>query len=235
MSPAPDPLWPELSMLRAELDRVDNAIHDLLIERANVVRRVAGLRAQGKAALRPGREAAIITRLLARNRGALPAAAIPRIWREILASSLAMQTDLAVAVADPALAPLAREHFGALTPVRAHSSVAAAFDELRRGRVTVALVQWPAAFDPALLGELFVVARLPFWRAAGEAAPAREALVIAAVAPDPSGNDCSLVAIGREIEEIEGFLTPDDQRLAALGPGAILLGAYAVPLTGEIA
>jgi len=235
MTSSPDPLWPELSLLRAELDRVDDAIHDRLIERAGIVRQVAGLRSQGKAALRPGREASIIARLIGRNHGALPASAIPRIWREILASSLAMQTDLAVAVADSALAPLAREHFGALTPVRTLTGAAAALDELRRGRATVALVPWPASFDPGLLSELYVVARLPFWRARADAAPQGEALVIAATAPDPSGNDRSLVAIGREIEEIEGFLTPDDPRLKALGTEAILLGAYAVPLAGDMA
>ena len=234
MSSSPDPLWPELSLLRAELDRVDNAIHDLLIERANVIGRVAGLRAQGKAALRPGREASIIARLLSRNHGALPASAIPRIWREILASSLAMQTDFAVAVAAPGLAPLAREHFGALTPVRSHSGLAAALDDLRQGRVTVALVPWPGTLDPTLLKGLFVVARLPFWRPRSEGTPSGEALVIAATAPDPSGNDCSVVAIDATMEEVEGFLTPDDPRLAALGPDAVLLGAYAVPLSGDL-
>jgi len=233
MSTSPDPLWRDLTALRAELDRVDDKIHDLLMARADIVRGVAALREHGKVALRPGREASIIGRLLGRNHGALPAGAIPRIWREILASSLAMQTDFAVAVAGRGLAPLAREHFGALTPVFEFDDATAALAQLRSGRVTTVLLPWPAPLDASLLTGLFVVARLPFWRARAAGTPAGEALVIAATAPDPSGDDHSLVAIDDKIEEIEGFLAPGDPRLVALGPDAVLLGAYAVPLSGE--
>jgi len=237
MSDTPDPLWRDLGLLRGELDRVDNAIHDLLVERASIVRVVAAIRAQGKVALRPGREASIIARLMARDHGAMPKASVARIWREILAGSLSMQTEFAVAVADPALCALAREHFGALTPVHEHGSIAAALEELHNGSVTVALLPWPGPLDPGLLDGLHVVARLPFWRNRPAGTPMGEALVIATTAPDPSGNDCSLVAIpgdhGASIEEIDDFLTLDDPRLAALGPGAILLGAYAVPDFGD--
>ena len=57
--------------------------------------------------------------------------------------------------------------------------------------------------------------------------------MIASTPPDPSGNDCSLISIGGQIEEIEGFLTTEDPRMVALGFDAVLLGAYAVPVSGE--
>ena len=158
-----DPLWRNLGSLRGELDRIDDQVHDLLSQRAAVVRGVAALRAQGKVALRPGREASIITRLLGRNHGALPPSAIPRIWREILASSLAMQTDFAVAAQNSELVSLAREHFGALTPVQEFASTEAALAAVRSGAASVALLPWPGPLDPVLLANLFVVARLPFW------------------------------------------------------------------------
>ena len=59
-------------MLRARLDELDDKIHDLLMERALVVESVA--RSGKAAAFRPGREAAILRRLLARHTGKLPAA-----------------------------------------------------------------------------------------------------------------------------------------------------------------
>ncbi len=233
MSNSADPLWRSLNELRSELDRIDDGIHDLLMARASVVEDVAALRTQGKVALRPGREAAIVRRLIGRNHGALPVAAIVRVWREILASSLTMQTDYAIAVQGEALASLAREHFGALTPIHPHATAQAALDQLRDGQVTAALLPWPGPIDPAWLQGLHVVAHLPFWQQRAEGTPAGGALVITDSAPDPSGEDVTLVAIDGAIEEVDGFLTQDDQRLAALGPAAVILGAYAAPFAKE--
>ena len=75
---APRLAAPTLGDVRAELDRIDDALHDLLMERAAVVGRLAEGRLKGPAVLRPGREAAILRRLLARHRGALPPAAVVR-------------------------------------------------------------------------------------------------------------------------------------------------------------
>ena len=55
---------PALAALRAELDTIDNAIHDLLQQRAVVVEQVATQGGKGSVAIRPGREADIIRRLL---------------------------------------------------------------------------------------------------------------------------------------------------------------------------
>jgi chorismate mutase/prephenate dehydratase len=228
-----DPLWRDLCDLRAELDRVDNALHDLLMARADVVRQVAGLRAHGKVALRPGREAQIIARLLARNHGALPAASVSRVWREILASSLSMQTDFAITVTCEELAAVAREQFGALTPVRLVADMTAALDLLRARAVTAVLLPAGALLDVILLKDLYVVARLPFWAARPDHTPTAQAWVIASTPPDPSDNDVSLLACGGQVFEIEGFLSLDDPRVAACGDDAVLLGAYAVPISGE--
>ena len=88
----------DLAALRAELDRIDDALHDLLIRRADVVARVAATKPNGTLALRPGREAAIIRRLLARHTGHLPPQALVRLWRELLAATTAMQGPFVVAV-----------------------------------------------------------------------------------------------------------------------------------------
>lgn len=71
------PTAPDLAVLRAELDRIDNTIHDLLIERAGIVEQVA--RSGKPAAFRPGREASIVRRLVASHRGALPKVTLFRI------------------------------------------------------------------------------------------------------------------------------------------------------------
>ena len=69
------------------------------MDRARVVENVA--RSGKAAAFRPGREAAILRRLLARHTGKLPPQTLVRMWREMLAGTTAMQTPVTVAVFDP--------------------------------------------------------------------------------------------------------------------------------------
>ncbi|HKM64622.1 MAG TPA: chorismate mutase [Acidisphaera sp.] len=201
---------PDLAALRAEVDAVDDAIHDALRRRADVVARIAASGAKSGVALRPGREAAILRRLIARHDGPLPAQALVRVWRELLAATTAMQGPVLIAVCDPdpagAVTHLAREHFGALTPIRVHRSPAQAMTEVRHGSATVAVLKLPAedesaqeAWWPALRQtdekRVHVVARLPFWAPRPDGAPPAAALVISASAPDPSGRDRTLIAI----------------------------------------
>lgn len=199
----------DLAALRAALDGIDDQIHDLLVQRARVVEDVA--RSGKRGALRPGREASIIRRLLARHAGALPPHALFRIWRELLAATTAMQGDFSVAVCDrdraAGFTQLAREHFGALTPLRAYGSPAQAIGEVSAGTASVAVLPLPSETDSwwtALLHRdeprIHVVARLPFWTAPRpEGAPPGQALVVAPIPSDPSGKDRSL--LGLELDE----------------------------------
>ena len=210
--PAPEKT---LADLRAELDGIDAALHDTLMRRADVVAEVGRLGAKGRVALRPGREAAIIRRLLARHQGGLPRVALARIWRELLSATTAMQGAHAVAVceidASSQFVQVAREHFGALTPLRVHRSPALAINEVSQGRVTAAVLPLPAedelpaaAWWIALLHRddprIHVVAKLPFWGARPEGAPRVAALVVTTIPPDPSGHDRSLIGLELPLE-----------------------------------
>lgn len=210
LNPPASATVPDLASLRAELDQLDNSLHDTLMRRAEVVKQVAALRVKGPVPLRPGREAAIIRRLLARHAGGLPAFGIVRIWRELLGTTTAQQHPLIVSVCqaegDAAYLAVAREHFGALTPLRTYGSAAEAIHEVSAGHATVAVLPMPteseapaAAWWPALMDQhaprVYVVARLPFWTPRPEGAPSLQALVVSAAAPDPSGQDRSLLGL----------------------------------------
>jgi chorismate mutase len=234
--PPPQDDWPGgLAELRAQLDRIDTALHALLMERARVVERVA--QAGKRGAYRPGREAAIIRRLLREHSGALPPQTLVRIWRELLAGTTAMQGPFAIAVCDPGggagLTQAAREHFGALTPLHAYGSPAQALAGVSRGAATVAVLPVPSETDSerdawwtALLQEdeprMQVIGRLPFWAPRPEGAPDAPALVIGTVAPDASGDDSSLLGLelGLEVSRarLVGALTT-----AGLAPEALIL------------
>ncbi len=211
----PTDLQEALDGLRAELDRLDDDMHDLLMRRAEVVTRVAALGAKGRVALRPGREADIIRRLLRRHQGPLPKRVLPRIWRELFAGTTAMQGPYSATVCEvqpgSGYVAIAREHFGVATPLRTHRSPAQAIAEVSRGSATAAVLPMPAedeaaaaAWWTALLQRdaprIHVVARLPFWSPRAEGAPQVRALVVAAVAPDRSVHDRSLIGLELPLE-----------------------------------
>jgi chorismate mutase len=192
-----------LPALRAELDRIDNTVHDLLMQRAEIVEHVA--RSGKPAAFRPGREASIIRRLLDRHRGSLPPVALVRIWRELLAGTTTMQGGFSLSVCDAdhgaPLTQLAREHFGALTPLRAYGSAGQALADVSQGVASVAVLPYPSDIDNwwiALLHHeprLHVIGRLPFWKPRPDGAPTAQAVVVASTSPDASGEDQSFLGL----------------------------------------
>ncbi len=197
-----------LAALRAELDALDDTLHDTLMRRAEVVGRIAALRVKEGTPLRPGREAAILRRLLARHRGALPRHGIVRIWRELIAAMTELQRPLVVAVCDDDAAALAREQFGALVALRQQPTPARALAEVAAGTVAASVLPLPTESEPhdqawwtGLLKpdqdrhRVHVVARLPFWVPRPEGAPRGQALVVSAAQPDPSGQDRTLLAL----------------------------------------
>jgi chorismate mutase len=226
--------WPGgLGELRAELDRIDAALQDLLIERAQVVERVAQSGKRG--AYRPGREASIIRRLLRRHSGGLPPQTLVRIWRELLAGTTAMQGPFVIAVCEPdggaALTQAAREHFGALTPLHVCGSAAQALAEVSRGAATVAVLPAPDCAHntwwTVLIQEheprMHVVGRLPFWAPRPEGAPDAQGLVVGSIEPDPSGDDRSL--LGLEIgQDVSHARLAGTLRMTGLTPEVVVLG-----------
>ena len=187
-----------MAALRAELDRIDDALHDGLMRRAELVAQVAAVGGKGGVPLRPGREATIIRRLLARNRGALDPSTVVRVWREVLAGSSAQQHPLRVSLGSPAMLDLAREHFGAVTPMAIEAGPDAALRCVRDGAATAAVLPWPGDghdWWTALLDDAappaHLVARLPVWT---RWRSAESACMLTAAAPDPSGDDRSLIA-----------------------------------------
>ena len=238
--PSPAPATePDLLSLRAELDRLDDTLHDTLMRRAEVVLQVASLRVKGSVPLRPGREAAIIRRLLARHSGAMPGRGIVRIWRELLATTTAQQRSLLVAVCQaegdapaaawwttllhvggPRIHVVGRLPFWTPRPegspkVQALLVSAAAPDPSGRDRSLLGL-ELPlkvsrAQLDTAVAAAGFQAGTTILRHDSG--APAAHALV-----------------------DVDGFVGDDDPRLATLQPvlrPPVVLGVYAEPLSGE--
>ena len=86
---------PSLDAVRQRIDALDTELLRLVDERASLARIVAeAKRATGdgdRFALRPGREAQILRRLIASERDAANPSLIVRIWRELIGDSLSVQ------------------------------------------------------------------------------------------------------------------------------------------------
>ncbi len=218
---------PSLDDLRRDIDEIDDAIHDLLMKRAEIGRRVREAKGAGGPIFRPGREARILRRLLERHDGPFPARVVMRIWREIVSAFAVMQGPFSVAVYSPEegvdLAGLAREHFGSASPLRGFAADSSVLRAVSEGEATLGVLPLPARGESDCWWRSLarddkarprIVARLPF------VGPARdgggpEALVVGLMAPEPSGDDLGYLIVEtreplsrgrlRELLESAGF------------------------------
>jgi chorismate mutase len=206
----------DLKGLRRRLDEIDDKLQDLLMDRAQIVSLVAASKKDGnQPAFQPAREAQIIRRLVGRHRGALPVATLVRMWREMLAATVRLQSPFSVAVFAPADRPgfwdLARDHYGSNTPMSAYDTVDQVIRAVADGTGSVGVLPLPQAGEPdpwwpRLLSTADdgprVAARLPFG-ARGSARTATDALAIGCGGQQESGLDRTLLgaecsaAIGR--------------------------------------
>jgi chorismate mutase len=201
----------DLDELRREIDRLDNAVVDLLIERLALVERIAGLkgdRRNGRVALRPAREAVILRRLVARAGQGFPHDVLVRMWRELLAATTRLQAPLSVAVYappdQPALWDIARDHFGSLTPIRRVASATHALGSIADRSAQVAVlpepggqeVWWQALLTP-MESPIRVVARLPVVDRP-ESREHASAFAVAMLEGEPSGDDLTLLVLEAE-------------------------------------
>ena len=199
-----------LAEFRAEIDRVDNAMHDLLMERARIVRHIARAKAEAAGvsdapvfAMRPGREAEILRRLAERHTGEIPTAVVGRIWRELISAKSRMQGPLEVAVfgsQDPVgYWDVARSHFGSNTPALLMDTTGLVLRRVADKHGTVGVLPTPGTgvtgcdWWPALAGNSNnhkrpqIVARIPFFRTDGAAQ--RDAVAVACVDREETGDD----------------------------------------------
>jgi chorismate mutase / prephenate dehydratase len=197
---------PELVHLRTEIDAIDERMHDLLIERADIVGRVAASKRDGDVGFyQPGREAEILRRLAARHRGALPLASVLRIWREILAATVRLETPFAVAVFAPAEAQgfwdLARDHYGSHAPMSVYRSIGQVIRAVTEGGAAVGILPMPEEGDPDPWwrhlvsqhdGAPRVIARLPFGPRGNARGDGSNALVIGHAEHRETGADRTL-------------------------------------------
>jgi chorismate mutase len=123
-----------LADLRAEIDRIDTAMHELLIERGTVIDRLIEIKSRqgGGSAFRPAREASMMRAIAERHRGLLPLDTVETIWRIIISTFTYVQAPYSVHIdvsrGEAAMRDSARFHFGFTVPCETHQSAAEVID-----------------------------------------------------------------------------------------------------------
>src|SRR5437763_7318583 len=111
-----------LADLRAEIDRIDEAMHRLLMERGDIIDRLIEVKQteESGSAFRPAREAAMMRSLVQRHEGILPLDTVEGIWRVIIATFTYVQAPFSVhadlSQGDASMRDSARFHFGFTVP-----------------------------------------------------------------------------------------------------------------------
>lgn len=166
---------PTLADLRADIDRIDRAMHELLIERSAIIDTLIKVKKSDEtgSAFRPAREASMMRALVERHRGILPLDTVESIWRVIIATFTYVQQAYSVHVdlssGDALVRDSVRFHFGYTVPVVQHVGAGAVVDAVANSRGDLGLVRAEAvaggkAWWTALEGEgkPKIIARLPF-------------------------------------------------------------------------
>ncbi len=212
VKPAVNPDKQALADLRAQIDQIDSALHSMLMERAEIIDSVRRHKGKQHIYIRPGREAQMMRALMGRPQGKLPEGLVIRLWREMISAFTLLEGPVKVAVYAPEKGPdlwdMARDHFGAFTPLVEMPTAMAAIKAVQANKATIAVVPPPIQGEkdswwPLLAGDkanvLTVFATLPFEPLKAGRSNARRAmssgLVVGKLYPELTGDDRSFLAL----------------------------------------
>ncbi len=187
---------PSLGDLRKDIDRIDEAMHRLLMERGEIINRLISVKNSQEtgSAFRPAREADMMRRLVQRHHGILPLDTAESIWRVIIATFTHVQAPFSVhadlSAGDAMMRDSARFHFGFTVPFVPHVGGAGVVEAVSESKGDLGLVP---AFDTNRGGAWWtalefesapkIIARLPFIDRPDHPAPLN-VFVISRVAAD---------------------------------------------------
>jgi chorismate mutase len=164
-----------LADLRKEIDRIDSEMHNLLMERGQIIDRLISVKARagGGSAFRPAREAEMMRRFASRHKGILPLDTVEGIWRIIISTFTYVQSNYSVHAdisgGDAEMRDCCRFHFGFTVPYRVHQGAGAVIEAVAKSNGDLGLVRvdggaaagawWMRLAEEAAPK---IIARLPF-------------------------------------------------------------------------
>jgi chorismate mutase len=198
---------PSLADLRKEIDRIDEGMHKLLMERGEIIDRLIASKdsQESGSAFRPAREAEMMRRLVKRHKGILPLDTAESIWRVIISTFTYVQAPFSVhadlSAGDALMRDSARFHFGFTVPFVPHMGAAGVVAAVSSSKGDLGLVPalgvasagawWSALeFDAAPK----IIARLPFVERADHPA-ALPVFVVSKIAADAMATEAGVWSV----------------------------------------
>ena len=136
-----------LDAIRREIDALDAELLDLLNRRGRMAAEVAAVKDCEVVPryYRPEREAALLRRLAAANRGPFPDADVMRLFREIVSTCRALEQRLTIGCTTVEEACAATGHFGGAVDVRPLPDAGEALHAVATGRCDLAMLEFSRA------------------------------------------------------------------------------------------
>jgi chorismate mutase len=241
---------PSLGELRKEIDRIDEAMHRLLMERGEIINRLIATKKTQEtgSAFRPAREADMMRRLVQRHHGILPLDTAESIWRVIIATFTHVQAPFSVhadlSAGDALMRDSARFHFGFTVPFVTHVGAAGVVEAVSESKGDLGLVPafatshggaWWTALEFASAPK--IIARPPFIDRPNHPAPLN-VFVVSRAAPDAMVTEVETWSVrvagwsagaARAISKLAEVIAVPDSAF----DGAALL--VSVPASGDLA
>ena len=216
-----------LEALRGDIDRIDNALLDLLAQRQQVSRAIVTKKAPGSDVFRPDREVSLLRNLVASHK-AIDARLIMGLWRHIISASIAEQKPDYTIAHSAKGKELADTHGAGYMRTSQQQDITAAISLLRAGEADCVIVTQDELDEHAHLLDpegVVIAASIGFLVQDGIA----RGYIICAQMPLPTGDD-RLVVRDRDNKlshhDRAAFLQDKRDQLT----GHVIVGQYATPL-----
>lgn len=154
-----------LKNLRANIDKLDLQILDLVNKRAGIAAEIGRIKNDhGAEVFSPAREEEVLLNVLESNKGPLGEVTIRAVFREIMSGSRALQKVIKVAYLGPEYSYshlAAVERFGQAVEYMRVGSISAVFEEVNRSHVDFGVVPLENSTDGGVSDTLDMFMRLP--------------------------------------------------------------------------
>ena len=154
-----------LGDLRAEIDKIDDKLLDLIARRARVAMNIGAMKNRGaRSVLDVGRERAVLGRLREANPGPLSNEAVEAVFREIISACRATQEPISVAFLGPEGTfshTAAIKQFGETAAFQGVSTIGDVFNAVEIGRARYGVVPIENTTEGAVTPTLDALARTP--------------------------------------------------------------------------
>jgi len=170
-----------IAALRRRIDRIDDRLLRLLNQRAELVLGIADQKARKRSAVyAPGREKAVLARLVRLNGGPLTPAMVRGVFREIISASRSLEQPLRIAYFGPEASYThlaARAQFGGAPDYLPSPSIAEVFGDVERGRADLGVVPVENSTEGMVAHTLDLLVESPLRIVAEIALPVRHCLL----------------------------------------------------------